>query len=332
MQWTIKGFRVAKHAKGFVCITREEGHDGRVRRRRLALKATNKFSAGAESSDLVTELERRQPREILNVSQCIDQYIEATEAITKPEMIYRSFTLKTILGHLRPDDITEAVCKTFAAERDRSAGTIRVELGLLNTALKWAKKHKLIPEAPWVWMPPAPPPRDRRLTREEASRLIEACEPQHLKTFVILALNSAGRASALLGLTWQAVDLEARRLDLGGTGRQKSRAKKLPINPTLHAALTQAKEASLSPWVIEWAGRPIKDINRAFNLAVRRAGLDRKVTPHVLRHTAASWMAEDRVPFEEIAQFLGHSNPALTYRIYARYSPDHLQLAAKALG
>jgi integrase len=301
-------------------------------RRRIALKAPNKWLAQTEASDLVADIERRRPKEVLNVSQIVALYLEQTEAISKQDMIYHFKPVLETLGPMSPDAITEEVCKRYAGDRKRSAGTIRVELGLMNTALKWAKKHKKIAEAPWVWMPPAPPPRDRTLSREEANRLIEACCQSHVKTFVILALNSAGRASALLGLTWQAVDLASRRIDLGGTGRQKKRAKWLPINETLHAALTQAKEAALTPFVIEWAGKAIKDINRSFNLAVKNAGLDRKVTPHVLRHTAASWMAADRVPFEEIAQFLGHTNPALTFRIYCKYHPDYLQLAAKALG
>lgn len=34
---------------------------------------------------------------------------------------------------------------------------------------------------------------------------------------------------------------------------------------------------------------------------------------------------------DEIAQYLGHSNSSQTYRVYARYSPDHLRKAASAL-
>jgi hypothetical protein len=42
-------------------------------------------------------------------------------------------------------------------------------------------------------------------------------------------------------------------------------------------------------------------------------------------------MAEAGVPLTEIAQFLGHSTPTITYRVYSRYSPDHLRGAARAL-
>jgi integrase len=42
-------------------------------------------------------------------------------------------------------------------------------------------------------------------------------------------------------------------------------------------------------------------------------------------------MAEDRVPMEEIAQYLGHTDINTTRKVYARYSPDYLRRAAGAL-
>jgi integrase len=69
---------------------------------------------------------------------------------------------------------------------------------------------------------------------------------------------------------------------------------------------------------------------RGFAAAVEWFGLE-DVTPHDLRRTAAVWMAEDGVSFEEIAQFLGHSSPKVTFEVYARFSPTHLRKASKSL-
>jgi integrase len=76
----------------------------------------------------------------------------------------------------------------------------------------------------------------------------------------------------------------------------------------------------------------VKSIKNGFNAAVKRAGLPRKVTPHVIRHTAASWMAEAGVRMEMIAQYLGHTDLKTTIRVYARFSPTFLQEAMRALG
>jgi integrase len=99
---------------------------------------------------------------------------------------------------------------------------------------------------------------------------------------------------------------------------------------TTRAALQEARQGALTPWVIEWAGKPVKSVKRGLGVAAKRAGLGH-VSPHDLRRSAAIHMAEDGVSISEIAQFLGHSNERICYQAYARYQPDHLRRAAQAL-
>lgn len=74
----------------------------------------------------------------------------------------------------------------------------------------------------------------------------------------------------------------------------------------------------------------MKSIKTGLKAAARRIGRP-DVSPHMLRHSAAVWLAEDGHSMHEIAQFLGHSNPAITAKVYARYSPDHLRKLAASL-
>ena len=104
------------------------------------------------------------------------------------------------------------------------------------------------------------------------------------------------------------------------------------MHPDLAFSLLMAKEAAMTDYVIEWAGEPVKSIKRGFRQAVIRAGLDKAVTPHTLRHTAASWMAEAGIPMSEIAAVLGHRDSRTTERVYAKFSPEYLQKAVRALG
>lgn len=321
-------YRVARTAKGkFVCVW----YDEKGNRHRSALASANKWQAQADASRYIGQLEARQPKQALTVGQIVEAYLEQSEAIWKEVDRHHWKAAAVTFSHIGVAHVSDELCRNYSAHRKAKPGTIRKELGLVRAALGWAKKKGLIEAAPAIWLPPAPPPKDRRLTRDEAARLRAACERPHIGLFVAMALHTAARAGAILGLTWQRVDLSARRIDLGGNARQKGRAI-LPINDTLHAALTEAHTAALTPFVIEWAGGPVKSIKRSFRAAVTRAGLSADVTPHVLRHTAASWMAEERVPMSEIAAFLGHTDSRITERVYAKYSPEYLQKAAKALG
>ena len=71
------------------------------------------------------------------------------------------------------------------------------------------------------------------------------------------------------------------------------------------------------------------DIKKGIAAAALRSGI--KVHPHMFRHSAAVWMAEDRVPMAEIASFLGHRDLNITVRIYAKYHPEYLRQAARSL-
>jgi integrase len=43
---------------------------------------------------------------------------------------------------------------------------------------------------------------------------------------------------------------------------------------------------------VEWSGGAVKSVKTAFQSAVRLANLPGNVTPHTLRHTAATWLMQ----------------------------------------
>jgi len=233
-------------------------------------------------------------------------------------------------GHLRPAEVTRRVCQEYTAMRRRRVkpGTVIKELSILRAGLRWHDRNT----PAIIEMPRHPPPRDRYLTREEYRALRDAAAPTpHCQLFIVVAYSTAGRAGAALELTWDRVDFARGlvRLATEDEHGNKGRAT-VPMTDGLRTALMAAKEAALSPYVIEYGGDRIGSVRKAFHAACQRAGL-KDVSPHVLRHTAAVHLAEAGVPMSEIAQYLGHSNMATTFKVYARYSPDYLRRAAAAL-
>ena len=157
--------------------------------------------------------------------------------------------------------------------------------------------------------------------------------PVTRRLFCLLALHTAARPSAALALTWPRVDLDRRLITLNPAGRIQTAKRRpvVPINDTLDAALREAAEIRTIDHVIEWGGQPVTSIKTGFRAARQRAGLGPEVTPYVLRHTSATWMALAGVPMRDIAAMLGHDDEATTSRIYAKHSPDYLRDAAAAL-
>lgn len=209
--------------------------------------------------------------------------------------------------------------------------TVRNELAVIRAALNWAKRNKLISEAPFIQMPPIPASNVGHISKAEFRRLIEHAHAPHIKIFMQLAVGTGARTNALLDLTWDRVDFTRNVIILNPHDRvqtSKYRAT-VPMNAQLRQALTEAKEGALSEYVVEHGRGRVASIKNGVAAAARRAGI--KVTPHMFRHSAAVWQAEQNVPFAQIAQFLGHTDSRITERVYGRFSPSFLANAAEAL-
>lgn len=283
-------------------------------------------------------------------------YLDDRQAIRRDRQETSWQSLKWHFGPLSANDITRETCRTYISSRRNqgvSDGTIRKELTDLRAAVNWFDKHnKAVFD-----LPAPPPPRDRWLTRDEFSRLLEAAENTfHLTVFLHLAIATAGRKEALLTMTWPQVRWDHNEIWLGVKPNGKKRAT-VPMNKTIKAVLQTAQKNSRSSFVIEYEGAGIQDIKTAYNAAVRRAGLEpekpwldpkrhnnphptpeeldeyrrRKVDIHTLRHTAGVWMAMAGVDLSKICEYMGHSDIRVTKRVYARFQPDHMNDAAEAL-
>lgn len=73
----------------------------------------------------------------------------------------------------------------------------------------------------------------------------------------------------------------------------------------------------------------VKCIRKGFVGAAKRAGLD--VSPHDLRHTAATLMEEAGVEMQIISRFLAHKDQRTTSSIYSKPRPAHLIGAAEVV-
>jgi integrase len=324
--------KLGKHRGQFVATYTDETG----KRHRSSLGTTDRQLAQTRLVAFKAHLAQKAPAGELTVGAIYAAYIEDRREEGKSvERIVNAWKrMEPSFGHFRPADITKRDCNTYIAARKTdgvSDGTTWTELGYLRCALAFAVRKGWLAAAPYIKLPQKPGPREHHLTREEAKRLLDAAVMPHVKLFIRLALATAGRASALLQLTWVRVDLDARRIYLHDPERETTRKGRatVPINNTMLEALLDARNGAVSPYVVEWGGERVLSVKKGIEGAARRAGVE--CSPHVLRHTAAVWMAEAGVSMQQIAQYLGHSDSKTTERVYARFSPEFQREAAAAL-
>lgn len=68
-----------------------------------------------------------------------------------------------------------------------------------------------------------------------------------------------------------------------------------------------------------------------WNAAKKRAGISRKLNPYSMRHYFASNCLSRGIPITDVAEWMGHKNITMTFRIYRHLMPASISRAAKLL-
>jgi integrase len=250
---------------------------------------------------------------------------------------YAVLALTDFFEGLAVADVTPETCGKYVEERGRSKGTIRRELGVLRAAINYAHKSGRITRPVAVELPERSEPRDRWLTRAEAARLIRAARTSQarfcLPLFILLGLYTGRRKEAILSVRWPQVDLGAGRIDFEVAGRRRTNKKRgvIQIPPRLLPHLRRARKRGTDlGHVLHINGERIKDIKKGFAAACERAGLE-GVSPHTLRHTAATWLMQAGTDVWQASGFLSMSMETLQ-RVYGHHHPDYQREAAENIG
>lgn len=273
------------------------------------------------------------------VNAILDHYLadRRGQASAYATLVFSAKPLRRHLGNLLPDQISRRLYwdrrkRDLYKGRHPSAGTIIREGVTLRAAFELAAADRLIPRSsiPVIALPPAPKPRSQWLTKEQAAKLLSGARQRHIRLFIFLALATGGRKEAIESLTWEQVDFwhGTISLDLPGRAASRKRRATVPMSEDLKREMEAAYQIATSDYVLERASGPIGDVKKGFAAAVERAGIPH-CTPHILRHTCATWMVMDGIPLAEVARFLGDTEATIE-RVYGKHSPDYLRRAAKA--
>lgn len=249
--------------------------------------------------------------------------------------------LKPFFGSTMVSDLTLDMQERYvAARRSLGAGdeSIRRDLSVLSAATKRAVKYRKIDHAPPMLTLSPAPPRERWLTRKEVAALLRQMRKpvrdkihRHVILFTRLALYTGARTGAILDLTWDRVNFDAGLIDFRKPGRRvtKKRRTIAPMTPLLRRMLLHAKKHSRSTHVVSWAGERIDRVAKAVKAHAKKAGVH-DFSPHILRHTFASWAVQKGVPIYTVGKALGQTVASTTSR-YAKLAPDDVRAAMEAV-
>lgn len=258
------------------------------------------------------------------------------------------------LGELRrflPEDavvasITEQVLADYLVEllerRKLSLGTVRRRFACLRAFMKRLAKADVVadPFAKWQLQLPRRKKLPRSLSRADVSALLssfgagksrgkrKASRSDHVLSAARLMIATGVRVGELCRIAVQDVASDGGAIRIYGKGARERvvYVSDASLRADLVAMLAwhRARGSAAGNLFLNLRGAPMRP--QSMRLALRRHRQDgeRRVTPHMLRHTAATLLIERGVDIRFVQRLLGHSSIATT-EIYTHVSDEALR-------
>ena len=242
----------------------------------------------------------------------------------------------------RLDKITYSILHQYITEIGESglkASTIERRVASLKSFFKFLKKNGVIDKNPAGLI--SSPKKDKKLPTvldpKEIMDLIESIPdttPLSIrnKTIIVLLYASGIRVSEISGLDLSHIDFQEGMIRVLGKGRQE---RDIPIGETARKALIRylPYRKELEPLgtvnqalFLTKSGKRIQDrmIRYLLSHYIQQISIQKKVTPHTLRHTFATHMLTNGANIRAIQELLGHSSLSTT-QIYTHLSINELR-------
>lgn len=248
--------------------------------------------------------------------------------------------ISPLLGGIPVNKLQPADVRRLVSELERKKlkpATIGLVITTLRIALNAAVSDRSLADNPAarIRLPKVEREPVRPLTSSEADAIVDATAGEWIGPLIRLLLGSGLRRGEAIGLNQGDLMLDAGYVRLRVS---KTTIRAVPISDDAVVALREALAAAPRRGPDE----PVffsprrgdrmrgSSVTHALPRILERAGLA-YLTPHALRHGAATLMLAEGVPMRAISEQLGHRNPALTARVYAHVIPEQQRDAVRHL-
>jgi integrase/recombinase XerD len=248
--------------------------------------------------------------------------------------------VKWIRGETQRNEAATETLKAYLehmiADRKLAAATVRRRIACLRAFFRWSSGAGAVSDPFQGWRPTLPRRRrlPRSLSRPEARFLLscrgETTTDETLGVTIRLMISTGLRVGEVCRLRVEDISPDGLSLHVHGKGSRDRVA--YVSDAALRTDLSEIfKKRRLAggpsaALFLNRRGLPIRpqSIRSKLRRVAGDAGIVRRVTPHMLRHTAATLLIETGVDIRFVQRLLGHSSIATT-EIYTHVSDEALR-------
>ena len=297
---------------------------------------------------LAKKLLERMPGnlEAISLKTFVDEYISFVEKNRAPKTAEGvRLVCKKLLAYFSPlrkiDAIRLQDAEQFLESQKKTApkavhNYLRVLKSMWNKAIEWnylrgnpfekVKLKKQQKQKPVF------------ITEHQLEQILEQIDIEVVRDVVVTAFYTGCRLGEIMHIDWQGVNMKDNHLTIGSNNFETKTRKLriIPLHPKVKEILIKRfpkvikKEKHLVFCKSNGYGFTGDYFSRKFKQACRKAGMDRELHFHCLRHSFASSLVQKGFPLYSIKELLGHSSISCT-EIYSHLNLDSLRQAMSKL-
>jgi site-specific recombinase XerD len=245
----------------------------------------------------------------------------------------------------RQSETLRSYVQHLMVERAVAPRTLRRRMACLRGFYKDMVRTAAIEKSPFASLEmqlPRPRSLPRALTRDETRKLAEkawrictdrkaSLGAKAFPTAVLLFISVGLRVAELVQLSAEDFAADTGALRVRGKGRRERCV--FVVDNSLRAIMAKlaARPHSIRLLAPDATCLSTQGVRRELRRFAKSAGVERRITPHMLRHTCATLLLEDGVDLRFLQRLLGHENIATT-AIYAHVGDAGLRRALESAG
>jgi site-specific recombinase XerD len=270
------------------------------------------------------------------------QHVKTTKSPRTFEMEFTDYNkhLHSYFGNIIAGDLDHDLLRKFQAKQKATGlanRTVNIHIGLVRKIINFGKDNGYLSKNFTIKYPMLKEPIKKHafLDFEEFDALKDNVTYDRTLKRVLFGRLTGLRPAELAFLAWDDVSFNVKIVKVQakpkwGWKPKTDEERIIPLGKDALKILEELYKTRKSQWVFSNSSKPVRSIRKSLKTAADKAGINKKVTPNMLRHTFATHALMKGSDLKSVSELLGHTSISTTEK-YLHSIQEHLRKTVENL-